>query len=97
MTKTKDDKTGKKKRSKKKSKKQRPGGLIQYDTDKDGKVSKEELPERMRTFFDRIDKNGDGLIDRGEAAAAAAARKKRGNAAGSGAGHQAGRGQGGGP
>lgn len=37
--------------------------LMQYDADKDGKVSKEEAPEQMQSFFDRLDTNGDGFID----------------------------------
>lgn len=50
---------------------------MQYDANKDGKVSREEAPERMAQFFDNIDQNHDGFIDAKEAAAAAAARKKR--------------------
>ena len=33
------------------------------DKDGDGKISKEEAPERMKERFDRIDQNGDGFID----------------------------------
>lgn len=53
------------------------GNLMQYDANKDGKVSREEAPERMAQFFDNLDLNHDGFIDGKEAAAAAAARKKR--------------------
>lgn len=42
------------------------GGLMQMDQDGDGKVSRDEAPERMREFFDRIDGNGDGFIDAAE-------------------------------
>jgi RND family efflux transporter MFP subunit len=43
---------------------------MQFDADGDGKVSREELPERMRTLIDRLDADGDGLLDAQEAAAA---------------------------
>ena len=36
------------------------------DKNKDGKVSKDEVPERMKDFFDRIDANDDGFIDKKE-------------------------------
>ena len=36
---------------------------MDYDKDGDGKVSKDEAPERMRSFFDRMDPNSDGFID----------------------------------
>jgi len=39
------------------------GDLMQMDADKDGKIGKEEMPERMRPFFDRMDGNHDGFID----------------------------------
>jgi Ca2+-binding EF-hand superfamily protein len=40
--------------------------LAEADTNKDGKWSKDEIPERMRENFDRIDANGDGQIDEAE-------------------------------
>jgi collagen type III alpha len=54
----------------------RPGGdaaggglearMKDLDKDGDGKISKEEAPERMRDNFDRIDSNGDGFIELSE-------------------------------
>jgi hypothetical protein len=40
---------------------------MQLDQDGDGKVSREEAPEPMRNFFDRMDSNSDGFIDKAEA------------------------------
>jgi hypothetical protein len=40
--------------------------LMQYDKDKDGKVSKDEAPSQMANFFDRLDTDGDGFIDQAE-------------------------------
>ena len=40
--------------------------LGENDTDKDGKISKAEAPERMQAQFDAIDKNHDGYLDRDE-------------------------------
>jgi collagen type III alpha len=37
--------------------------LKQNDKNGDGKLSKDEAPERMREHFDQIDKNGDGSLD----------------------------------
>ncbi|QDU61463.1 Macrolide export protein MacA [Planctomycetes bacterium Pan216] len=45
--------------------------LMTYDADKDGKVTKAEVPDRMKGFFDRLDANKDGGIDAQEADAAA--------------------------
>ena len=51
-----------------------PGGftadrLMQMDRDKDGKLSREELPAQMRERMSRMDTNGDGFVDRKEAEA----------------------------
>lgn len=40
--------------------------LKENDKNKDGKIQKDELPERMRGLFDRLDKNKDGVIDKSE-------------------------------
>lgn len=42
--------------------------LSQFDSDGDGKVSKDEAPQQMQQFFDMVDSNGDGFIDSAEAA-----------------------------
>ena len=39
---------------------------MQLDKDGDGRVSRDEAPEGMRTFFDRMDTNDDGFIDQAE-------------------------------
>ena len=33
-----------------------------FDANKDGKITQEEAPKRMREFFGRLDRNGDGAI-----------------------------------
>lgn len=38
----------------------------QLDKDGDGKLSREEAPERMRERFDQMDTNGDGFFDKEE-------------------------------
>src|SRR5262245_38025858 len=40
--------------------------FTQLDVNKDGKVSRDELPDRQKENFGRIDANGDGAISRDE-------------------------------
>jgi hypothetical protein len=40
-----------------------PQRLMEYDENGDGKLQRDELPERMGRFFDRFDANGDDVID----------------------------------
>jgi Ca2+-binding EF-hand superfamily protein len=45
----------------------RPGfSLEALDKDKDGKISKEEAPDRLKERFEQVDTNGDGFIDAAE-------------------------------
>lgn len=48
----------------------RPDGqfFARLDKDGDGKLSKDEAPERMQENFDRLDRNSDGFVDREELA-----------------------------
>jgi uncharacterized membrane protein YgcG len=46
------------------------------DKDKDGKLTKEEAPERMQQFFDRVDADKDGFISLSEWAANQQRRKQ---------------------
>jgi len=48
-----------------------PGQMMKHlDKNADGKISKEEAPERMRGHFDQVDANKDGQIDEAEMQAA---------------------------
>ena len=40
--------------------------LKDADKNGDGKISKEEAPDRMKDNFDRIDANGDGQLEESE-------------------------------
>src|SRR5262245_8423774 len=40
--------------------------LMSYDKNGDGKVTKDELPERMHSLIEQGDRNGDGALDRDE-------------------------------
>jgi HlyD family secretion protein len=42
------------------------GDLMAADKDGDGKVSKDEAPEFLQNFFDRVDTNTDGFLDKAE-------------------------------
>lgn len=43
--------------------------LMQFDKDGDKKISKDEAPEQMAAFFERLDGNADGFLDQKEIAA----------------------------
>lgn len=64
---------------------EKPGGdsdfvtrLFQNDKNKDGKITKDELPEAMQSLFELMDTNRDSAIDRKEAEAFAERMKQRG-------------------
>ncbi len=40
--------------------------IMQHDKNKDGKITKDELPERAQRMFDRLDANSDGAITKAE-------------------------------
>jgi len=50
----------------------------QFDQNHDGKISKEEMPERLRPNFDRVDANHDGGISKEEHLAVVGNRKNAG-------------------
>jgi hypothetical protein len=70
---------------------QRIDRLMEADANGDGKVSKDELPERMQRLMERMDTNKDGFITRDEAEKASASFGNRG---GQGRGQGQSRGQG---
>ncbi len=39
---------------------------MQFDKNKDGKLTKDELPPEAQAFFDQMDTNGDGVVDSAE-------------------------------
>jgi Ca2+-binding EF-hand superfamily protein len=52
--------------------------LGEWDTNKDGKISKAEAPDRMQAQFEALDRNGDGFLDRDELTAYFAAQPQSG-------------------
>jgi hypothetical protein len=48
------------------------------DADSDGKLSGDEIPERMKQMVSRVDADGDGSIDEKEMSEAAARFEERG-------------------
>ena len=74
-----------------------PGRMVEQmmarDANDDGKLSGDEIPERMRRGMDRIDTNGDGALDEAEIKALA---ERFGQGQGRGQGRGRGRGEGGG-
>src|SRR5207253_908896 len=51
--------------------------IKRFDKNKDGFVSKDELPPFLAAVFDKADANGDGKLDRKEAAAFLQILRKR--------------------
>ena len=60
------------------------GGMAALDKDGDGKISKDEAPDRMKDRFDSMDSNGDGFIDKAEQAALIRRFQQGGGGAGGG-------------
>ena len=58
--------------------------LKRFDADGDGRITRDEAPERMKRRFDRIDIDGDGAIDAGEMQAIAERMRQRRGGRGSG-------------
>ena len=56
--------------------------MLTYDKNGDGKLAKDELPERMQILMDRADANKDGFVDKAELTTFAeqAARRNPGDA-----------------
>ena len=51
--------------------------IKRFDKNKDGYLSKDELPGRLQPFFDQADKNDDGKLDKREVAAMLQSLRKR--------------------
>lgn len=69
--------------------------LMASDANKDGKLSKEELPERLQSMMARGDRNEDGSLDKEEIMAIARERAAQGGGAGGFGGPGGGEGRGG--
>jgi len=52
--------------------------ILSFDKDEDGKLTKDELPERMQGLIERGDTNGDGVLDKEELAKVAASFQGQG-------------------
>lgn len=51
--------------------------LLRFDGNGDGKLSRDEVPERMRPFFGQIDSDSDGLVTRDELIKAMRRQRRR--------------------
>jgi hypothetical protein len=60
--------------------------IMENDTDGDGKLSGDEIPERMRSNLDSVDSNSDGVVDLDEVTAMVASFGERGRGNGDGEG-----------
>ena len=58
--------------------------LMTFDKNGDGKLSKDELPERLKPLMDRADANKDGFLDKAELTAVAQRQNRRNPGAGPG-------------
>lgn len=54
-----------------------PRGMAELDKDGDGKLSKDEAPERLKGAFETLDKDGDGFLSQEELAGAMRGRRGR--------------------
>jgi collagen type III alpha len=59
-------------------------GILNFDKNEDGKLTKEELPERMQGMIERGDTNGDGALDKEELAKIVATFRGQGQGRGPG-------------
>jgi hypothetical protein len=66
--------------------------IMSFDKNKDGKITKNELPERMQDLIEKGDTNKDGALDRDEIKKLAADLARSGSFTGGGRGGRGGRG-----